>query len=161
MGWGVAWRPLVAFRGTSWTLLRFHSDTSGAIGANIWSLTTQVQAKPPGQWTEARLVVSPPLHAWNTAVRNKAGSCSWWWGQECTPGSILRFLQMRGLWEAIVNFSCVLLQGKSLSNVNLMAVTGSLPIAVIERNTPMSIPATSPTTVRFEAVINPILTQAL
>lgn len=102
------------------------------------------------------------LHAWNATVRNKAGSCSSGdGGPECTPSSILRFLQMRGLWEAIVNFSCVLLQGKSLSNVNLMAVTGSLPIAVIERNTPMSIPATSPTTVRFEAVTNPILTQAL
>lgn len=68
---------------------------------------------------------------------------------------------MRGLWEAIANLSYVLLQGKSLSNVNLTVVIGSLPIAAIERNTPMSTPATSPTTVRFEAVINRTPTQAL
>lgn len=36
--------------------------------------------------------------------------------------------------------------GKSLSNVNLMAVTGSLPISVTERNTHMCTPVTSPTT---------------
>lgn len=68
---------------------------------------------------------------------------------------------VRSLWKAIVNLSYVFLQGKSLSNVNLMAVTGSLPIAAIERNILMSTPATSHITARFVAVTNLILTQAL
>lgn len=81
---------------------------------------------------------------------------------KCILISVPRFIsQVRGFWKAVVNLSYVLLQGKNLSNVNLMAVTGSLPTAVIERNTPMSTPATSPTTARFEAVTNPTLTRAL
>lgn len=54
-----------------------------------------------------------------------------------------------------------LIQGKSLSKVDLIAVTGSLPMAGIKRNTPMSVPVTRPTTVRFKVVTYPTFTHIL
>lgn len=66
-----------------------------------------------------------------------------------------------GSGKPLLTFSCVLLQGKNLSNVNLMAATGSLPIVVIERSIPMFTPVTSPTIARSEAATNLTLTQAL
>lgn len=52
-------------------------------------------------------------------------------------------------------------QGRSLLNASLMAATGSLPIAVTERNTPMSTPVTSHISAKSEAVISPTRTPAL
>lgn len=73
-------------------------------------------------------------------------------------GWLSSFLSTR---RPMIDFFFFVFQGRSLLNASLMAVTGSLPIAVTERNTRMSTPVTSHTSAKSEAVISPTHTPAL
>lgn len=161
----VLWGSQVGFNGTSWALLNDGDLTltpvvlQGLASGPSKSRSKQsLQEVGPGQSLQYLF----PLASWNIGIRNRNGAGWWSVGKWETPSPVLfQDFSQASLWKAIVNLSCVSLQGKSLSNVNSMVVIGSLPIAVIERNIPMCIPVTSPTTARSEAVTNPTLTRVL